>query len=222
MRKTQTYTIVEASALTGLHRNTIRQRIRMGQLDASVQHGKFGEEYRISHTALVRAGLLDGAGPLSGTILVDEPRGAEHHADDEDDETIDAEHVVEADALAGSVQALTELYQRHEQAMFRLGYLQGELERVKALAETAESLREQSVAKDQEVQQLRTALDDKARQAAEAETLRLELDRAKGDLQEMERLRQDLEGLRALAIRQETVIEMLETAKRRPWWQFWK
>jgi hypothetical protein len=201
-----------------MHRNTIRQRIRLGQLDASVQQGKFGEEYRVSHAALVRAGLVDGAGPLGNGTRV-EALDPEHAGD----EPLDAQPVSEAGGMSqNTVQALTELYQRHEQAMFRLGYLQGELERVKALAETAESLREQTVAKDGEVQQLRAQLDERARQAVEAENLRGELERAKGDLQEMEKLRQDLEGLRALAIRQETVIEMLESSKRRPWWQFWK
>lgn len=218
MQKTQTYTIAEVAALTGMHRNTIRQRIRLGQLDASVQQGKFGEEYRIAHEALIRAGLVDGAGPL-GSASVVETLDPEHAAA----EPLDAQPVPEPGAMSqNTVQALTELYQRHEQAMFRLGYLQGELERVKALAETAESLREQTVAKDGEVQQLRAQLDERARQAVEAESLRGELERAKGDLQEMEKLRQDLEGLRALAIRQETVIEMLESSKSRPWWQFWK
>ena len=64
MSQTSTYTIAEAAALTGLHRNTIRMRIKLGQLEATVRPGKFGDEYRISHSALVSAGLLAVEGPL--------------------------------------------------------------------------------------------------------------------------------------------------------------
>src|SRR5438094_10217767 len=56
-----TYTIAEAAALTGLHKNTTRMRVKLGQLEAQVRNGKFGEEYRISHAELVRAGLIEGA-----------------------------------------------------------------------------------------------------------------------------------------------------------------
>ena len=34
-----------------------------------------------------------------------------------------------------SAAALSELYERHEQAMFRMGYMQGELDRMKALGD---------------------------------------------------------------------------------------
>ena len=44
MQKQRTYTINEAAALTGLHRNTIRQRVKLGQLKATVEHGKFGDD----------------------------------------------------------------------------------------------------------------------------------------------------------------------------------
>ncbi len=222
MRKSQTYTIAEAAALTGWHRNTIRQRIRLGQLEASVQPGKFGEEYRITHEALIKAGLLEEGGPL-GEGADEGLLDADVRPARENETALDAEPVEDGVALSASaVHALTELYQRHEQAMFRLGYLQGELERVKALAESAESLREQSAEKEGEVRQLRVALDEKNRQATDAELLRAELDRARAELQEMERLRQEMEGLRALAIRQDAKIELLETASRRAWWQFWK
>ena len=62
-----TYTIAEAAALTGLHKNTIRMRVKIGQLEAQVRNGKFGEEYRISHAELVRAG---GVLPADGNHSV--------------------------------------------------------------------------------------------------------------------------------------------------------
>src|SRR5687767_12075058 len=127
MPKSQTYSISEAAALTGRHKNTIRNAIRMGHLEAAVQHGKFGEEYRIEHDALVTAGFLE-RDPLEGGDVLDADFAAEGGA---------APNGAPPNVTMG---ALAELYQRHEQAMFRLGYLQGELERVKALAETAESL----------------------------------------------------------------------------------
>jgi excisionase family DNA binding protein len=118
MDERRTYTINEAAGLTGLHKNTIRQRIRLGQLHATIQQGKFGEEYRIGHEALVEAGLLPDTGPL-------EDPGA--------DPVLHAEFTASPGAMPENgaampdvtVGALSELYQRHEQAMFRLGYMQG-------------------------------------------------------------------------------------------------
>jgi excisionase family DNA binding protein len=223
MRQSQTYTISEAAGLTGLHRNTIRTRIRLGQLEATVQQGKFGEEYRISREALIRAGLLSGAGPL--------------------EEAEDAEPVYEADlvertaepeepnpeptpeqtgVLASTVAALGDLYQRHEQAMFRLGYLQGELERVKALAEHAESLQKDNEERGQQLEALKQALTEKEAQAAETERVQRELETARAQLREMEALRHDLDRLKSLAEQQESTIGQLEAAVKRPFWQFWK
>jgi len=224
MRQSQTYTISEAAGLTGLHRNTIRTKIRLSQLEATVQQGKFGEEYRISREALIRAGLLSGAGPL--------------------EEAEDAEPVYEADlvertpepeapgpespsepngsVLASTVAALGDLYQRHEHAMFRLGYLQGELERVKALAENAESLQKDNEERGQQLNALKQALAEKEAQAAETERVQRELETARAQLREMEALRHDLDRLKSLAEQQESTIGELEAAVKRPFWQFWK
>jgi excisionase family DNA binding protein len=208
MEERRSYTINEAAGLTGLHKNTIRQRIRLGQLEAVIQPGKFGDEYRISHQALVEAGLLPDAGPLDSA-------GPEPVLDAEFTSGAPPE-TPENGASPGpsAVAALSELYQRHEQAMFRLGYMQGELDRVKALAETAESLR-------QDNQSLKHALEEQERQAAEAERLRQELEESRARLAEMEALRQNVEQLRELSREQERVIETLEEARQRPWWRFW-
>jgi len=215
MPDTQTYTINEVATLTGRHPNTIRQRIKIGQLEATVQQGKFGEEYRITHEALVRAGFLSEAGPLEkhgGVVLEGEitEEGGGHGEGGAGGNT--------STALA----SLGELYQRHEQAMFRLGYLQGELDRLKALEETAESLRRDTASREQEVQGLRNALAEKERKAAEAETLRQELDQTRERLKEVDALRQDLQQLKTLADHQERLINVLEDGAKRPWWQFWR
>jgi excisionase family DNA binding protein len=217
LRKGQTYTINEAAALTGLHRNTVRQRIRLGQLEATVQNGKFGEEYRISVEALVRAGMLSGVG------ILDEEDVLEADFTPEGEETAPAERApADGEVLRSTLAALNELYQRHEQAMFRLGYMQGELERVKALAESAESLQRDNEARSQEVQVLKSSLEEKERLAREAEALRLELEETRERAREMERLRLDLDRLKEEAARQESVIAALEAAaEKRPWWRFW-
>ncbi|MCC2668507.1 MAG: hypothetical protein K0Q72_978 [Armatimonadetes bacterium] len=239
MRQSQTYTISEAAGLTGMHRNTIRTRIRLGQLDATVHQGKFGEEYRITREALVKAGLLSNTGPLDEAEdaepvlqahLVDaepEPDAPSDHAPGNGSTTaattaLEAEPPQEQHALASTVAALGELYQRHEQAMFRLGYLQGELERAKALAETAESLQRDNEARGQELDALKTALAEKEAQAAETERVRQELEGARNQLREMELLRRDLDRLKQLAEQQETTIGQLEATVKRPFWQFWK
>ena len=59
----ESYTIAETAALTGLHKNTIRMRVKLGQLAAERAVGKFGEEYRISRRVLVDAGLLAASEP---------------------------------------------------------------------------------------------------------------------------------------------------------------
>lgn len=232
----ETYTINEAAALTARHPNTIRQRIRLGQLEASVQHGKFGEEYRIEHAALVRAGLLPGeAGPAA--------RAPESHPAPDDDaaplwEAIPVEppparspaaggagadpgpaEVPAAEVPAAAFAALSELYQRHEQAMFRLGFVQGELDRAKALADTAESLRAD---RDQREGELRTARAEQERRDTEAAGLRAELGRAREQLRELEALRRDLETLKQLAAAQEQQIAELEAERGRSRWPFWR
>ena len=40
-------------------------------MKANIQQGKFGEEYRITHAALVESGLLPGEGPLGDTTATD-------------------------------------------------------------------------------------------------------------------------------------------------------
>jgi excisionase family DNA binding protein len=216
MAQNRTYTISEAAALTGLHRNTIRQRIRLNQLEATVQQGKFGEEYRIPHTALVKAGLLSDTGPLgetgpSETVFTADVVEPESEAPPAPEPEPEPNGETQTALSRTTVQALGELYQRHEQAMFRLGYLQGELERMKALAESAESLQQERVTRDEELRTLKQALEEKERKAAEAETLRQELDSTQERLREMEQLRKELEGLKDLATQ----------LSKRPWWRFW-
>jgi len=220
MPEQPTYTISEVSQLTGLHRNTIRTKIRLGSLEATIQQGKFGEEYRVSREAMIRAGLLPGEEletpePQEPVLEADVVSGSGRPR---------SEQPAEADSstLAGAIAALSDLYQRHEQAMFRLGYMQGELERVKALAETAESLQQAHDARGEELAKLRAALQEKERQAQEAEQARRELEAARAQLREMEKLREDLERLRNLAEQQEATINHLEEAVRRPFWQFWR
>lgn len=191
MPKDTSYTINEVAALTGLHRNTVRMRIRTGQLHAEVRHGKYGEEYRISQQALADAGMLTSA--LDG--------------DGEHEELSRSEPPSES-VLSQSVAALSDLYARHEQAMFRLGYMQGELDRTKALAETAESLRAENESARSEMDTLRQALADREAQAAEAERLRQELEQARSQLVVVEALREELDSLKVLAAK-------------RPWWRPW-
>lgn len=148
-----TYTISEAAALVERHPNTIRQRIRSGQLKATVEPGRFGDEYRISRDDLVAAGLLRD--PVFSTG---------------EDEVPPAAEAARQPSGEAAPAALLDLFQRHEQAMYRLGYLQAELERNRALAETAESLRTD---RDQRSLDLHDALQelDRIRPAAERAAL---------------------------------------------------
>src|SRR6476620_6283767 len=111
------YTIAEASALTGLHKNTIRMRVKLGQLEAEVRQGKFGEEYRIPHAALVRAGLIEG---IPGELDPPDEETAPGESDAAPSPVAmeEAETREQLPVVAGG---LRELFQRHEQAMFRLG-----------------------------------------------------------------------------------------------------
>jgi len=213
MDSPRTYTISEAAALTGLHKNTVRQRIRLGQLTAEILPGKFGDEYRIPHGALVAAGLLGADpliqpnGPAAGPALESEPPAAAEFA---------AEPAARVAATGPeTAAALRDLYARHEQAMFRLGYLQGELDRAKALAETAESLRRDNEEQRSEADALRRALAEReAREAA----ARAEAETARARLAELDGLRESLAGLKALAAEQQAVIETLSAPRPRRRW----
>src|SRR6186997_1342318 len=100
---THSYTIAQAAALTGLHRNTIRMKVKAGQIPAEARPGKFGVEYRISRQVLIDVGLLDDAAALEPT----------------DDAEVLAP--IEADLVADSSlrSALRDLFLHHENAMFR-------------------------------------------------------------------------------------------------------
>lgn len=231
-----TYTISEASSLTGLHKNTIRQRIRLGQLQASVEPGKFGEEYRIAHSTLEQAGLLLPPGQVAEGAV--EP-SAESEEGGEADRPQRASRrrkrsvsTGDGESLEKALGSLQELYQRHEQAMFRLGYLQGEMEKVKALAASAESLQEAQAQKEQELLEVRmtlrerelgekSALTEAERSRQECERLRAELAAASEQLQEMETLRKDMHQLKAMATEQQRRLGALLEEERRPWWKFW-
>jgi hypothetical protein len=243
----ETYTISEAAMLTGLHRNTIRQRIRLGQLDARVHPGKFGDEYRVSRLSLRRAGLLPGEPgepelpPLEGEPVIPEPVEA---GDLEADLAAEAISTAAPEGVDGvpegalspgtGIEALTELYRRHEQAMFRLGYIQAEVERLKALAAQAESLAEAEREHRQELESLRRTAAEREREAAEAGRLREEVERLRGLAEDRERqaaeamrLREELERSQARAaelgeLRREVAQLKTLAEQPSPWWRFWR
>jgi excisionase family DNA binding protein len=197
MLPTETYTIAEAAALTGLHRNTIRMRVKLGQLAADRAVGKFGEEYRISREALVVAGLLEAAEPESAHDAAEEgptvsPAGAAHPP---------AETAPHTPSPHPSQELLGELMQRHEQAMFRLGFMEAELTRQKTLAANAEAQQAAARERELEVRELRRELE----RAQERER---EIDELRALLREMERTTE--------ALREE--VERHRTAGERRWW----
>jgi excisionase family DNA binding protein len=182
-----TYTIAEAAALTGLHKNTIRMRVKLGQLRAERAAGKFGEEYRINRAALVQAGLLAPAEtPLTPTVTppVDDAASLEQVRSD-------TPHMA-------SQTAMLDLLQRHEQSMYRLGWLEAELSRHKALAENAESLQQAARQRELELRELQRELERAQERNREIEELRnvvREMER------ETERMREEVERHRAMAAR---------------------
>jgi hypothetical protein len=211
--RSASYTIAEAAALTGLHKNTIRLRVKLGQLEAQVRQGKFGEEYRITHAALVRAGLIEGVldaaeSPL-GELVVEPPP--------EEEEAALAPARSESGLPAAVQGSLAELFQRHEQAMFRLGFMQSEMDRLKALAENAESLRQEQTDAGRELDRLRRQLDDAREQARAAETLRRELEQARERLQAAEDMRRLLAEMEQETSRLRAAVEASQ--QRKPWWK---
>jgi hypothetical protein len=165
-------------------------RIKLGQIPALRTAGKYGEEYRITESALVSAGLLtppeipsppeEAAQPLTPPIPETTP---------------------ESPPLASQT-ALLDLFQRHEHSMFRLGYLEAEMVRQKALAENAESLQAIAREREQENRELRRELERAQERVREIEELRILV---RDMEQDTERMREDVERYRAAAAR--------------PWWQ---
>jgi excisionase family DNA binding protein len=181
------YTIAEAAALTGLHKNTIRMRIKLGQLDAHRAQGKFGEEYRIERAALIKAGLLTPEEPPS-TPTVTPPLA--------DPDLLEAPRL-DTPPIASQA-ALLDLLQRHEQSMYRLGWLEAELARHKALAENAESLQQTAWERELEIRELRRDLEraqERNREIEELRNLVREMER------ETDRMRDEVERHRAAATR---------------------
>lgn len=184
------YTIAQAAVLTGLHKNTIRMKVKAGQIRAEAREGKFGVEYRISRQALIEVGLLDAE---SG---VEPPEDLEVLAPI-------ASNVITETSLHS---ALRDLFFHHENAMRRMGFMEAELLRSKALAENAESLEAERRAQDQELLQLRHDLQHARERASEIEEVRKML----GEMErETERLRSEVESYR-------------QEEERRRKWQFWR
>jgi excisionase family DNA binding protein len=187
-----TYTIAEAAALTGLHKNTIRMRVKLGQIAAQRAHGKFGEEYRISQTDLVAAGLIappeqpqpPAVSPLQEQVVT--PLNPSQ----------DAPPLV-------SQGVLLDLLQRHEQSIYRLGWLEAELARHKALAEHTDSL--QAAAQEKEM---------------ENRELRKELERAQERVREIEELRSLIREMERDTERMREEVERHRDAASRRWWHF--
>jgi excisionase family DNA binding protein len=207
-RDSPTYTIAEAAALTGLHKNTIRMRVKLGQIPAFRAPGKFGEEYRISQSALVEAGLLSPPGPPQPpspplpSELSERPTDPSHESPDRS--LNESPHTPLPDGpYIPSQEPLLELLRRHEQSIYRLGWLESELARHKALQEHTDSL--QAAAQEQELEnrELRRELEraqERAREIEELRSLVREMER------DTERMRQEVERHRAAATRR--------------WWHF--
>lgn len=192
-----TYTIAGAAALTGLHKNTIRMRVKLGQLEAERFPGKFGQEYRIHRIALIHAGLLPPDEPLPAPPI-SPPITPTVSPPDRDGDTPRQS----PDPQPGSVQIpLLDLLQRHEQSMYRLGWLEAELARHKALAEHAESLQEAAREREQELRELRR-----------------ELERAQERNREIEELRALVRDMEQETERMHHEVERHRTAASRRWW----
>jgi excisionase family DNA binding protein len=182
-----TYTIAEAAALTGLHKNTIRMRVKLGQLSAERALGKYGEEYRISQRTLIEAGLLASPEPPST------PAGSPTPPLLDSGERPEMETVPVA-----SPAVFSDLFQRHEHAMFRLGFLEAEITRHKALAEHAESLQAEAAERELEIRELRRDLEraqERVREIDELRNLVREMER------DTERMREEVERHRAATAR---------------------
>jgi excisionase family DNA binding protein len=187
----ETYTIAETAALTGLHKNTIRMRVKLGQLAAERAVGKFGEEYRISRRVLVDAGLLAAPEPPTPSPQAPAEVG------------IRPPETASPSTAAPSQELMADLLQRHEQAMFRLGFLEAELVRHKALAENAESL--QNTAREREW---------------EIRDLRRELERAQEREREIDELRSLLREMEHNTEQMREEVERHRAAANRRWWHF--
>jgi excisionase family DNA binding protein len=189
-KEATTYTIAEAAALTGLHKNTVRMRVKLGQIPALRTAGKYGEEYRITESALVSAGLLTPPDiPSTPTEAAPTP-------------TPTTPEIPSDSPPMNSQTALLDLFQRHEHSMFRLGYLEAEMVRQKALAENADSLHAIAREREQEIRDLRRELERAQERVREIEELRVLVRDMERDT---ERMREDVERYRAAAAR--------------PWWQ---
>ena len=222
MSQDRSYTIAETAKLTGLHRNTIRMRVKSGQLEAEVAKGKFGDEYRIPYRALLAAGLIPDA--TTEDVRAAQTPAGEPAETPAEEPVLDAEftepgHGPQADTSIAILGNLRDLFERHETSVYRLGYAEAELERTKALAERAESLQDQREQQITEIAQLRAALETAQRDAARLPELERELHTSRRQLAELDALRRDLAALRQEHERLLELIREAEEAKNRPWWR---
>src|SRR4029077_16249320 len=129
---------------------------------------------RISRHGLIEVGLLDETDT----------------AEDLDDSEVLVPILHEEGATDPLRAALRDLFLHHENAMFRMGYMEAELERSKALAAEAESLQDEHHSQELELRKLRQELERSRSREAEIEELRSVLTEMEG---EIERLRAEVE-----------------------------
>lgn len=155
------YNLTELCALTGLHKNTIRSYVREGRVESKKVKGKYGLEIIISHNSLSGVGItINGADKNS--MLVDDS-GSDTDRDNKLGEKLF--NIKGSDGIKENPYISTNIYKdimsKYEQAVYRSGWLEGQLDTTrKLLMESQETIRQREEILIKE----KTAAEEKAKQ----------------------------------------------------------
>lgn len=197
------YNLTEASILTGLHKNTIRGYVKIGKVEAKKENGKYGLETIISHNSLVKAGitiddkdknalLWDGKVKSIGrdNISGDGMPNVNGFTEDKKNPYIPSNFY-------------KEIMLKYEQATYRTGWLEGQLETTKRLlTEGQEAIRqrEESLIKERVKIEERLKHEEEEKENLEQEILKIK--------EETERIKKEKEELTRILLFKNT-----------PWWK---
>lgn len=151
----ETASVKEAAEVLEVSTKTVRKYLKSGRLPFQTVEGKYGDEYAIPRSALEEfQGRVADRGVSTG--------GSNGR---------------------GVMELYTELLQRHEQAVIRLGYLQSGEERRLALEEEAQSLREEREKEARKREELEVELQSREKELAKAEAVAQALQDQVGELE---------------------------------------
>lgn len=139
--------LTEASALTSLHKNTVRGYVKVGRVESKRVRGKYGNEILISAKSLVKAGLVRVDIPSDTLLGFSRAGNTDNNSNLLEVGIPDVRGNIEAKIISDeyiSSEIYKEMLMRYEHALVRLGQLENQRILLSEKAESLQKLEEEN------------------------------------------------------------------------------